>query len=381
MQKITIIGGGIAGLTTAIALKNIGIRADVYEAAPAFKPLGAGLLLAANAIQGYQNLGIAEKIISKGHLLPYFKVLDQNGKVITSADAGSIGRKYGLHNFAIHRADLHEALVTELDADQLHTNHQATGFSLQTDGSVLVHFESHESVHTEFVIASDGIHSPFRKQLLPHSTPRYAGYTCWRAVVDARSIQLDAASETWGAGRRFGIVPLADHKVYWFACVNAPENDTEIRSKTIFDVQGLFQDFHAPIPDLLRLTRQEDLLLNDIIDLEPIPQFAFGPVVLIGDAAHATTPNMGQGACQAIEDAVVLAQEIKQSDSIPEAFKNFEKRRLERTHWIVNNSWRLGKIAQWENPFLMGLRNALFRMMPAGVNERQMKRVLHPSWD
>jgi len=374
-KTFVILGGGICGLSTAIALKNIGIRAEVYESAPQFRPVGAGLLLAANAVRGFQKIGIAEKIVARGRLLPKFSILDDRGKVITAADAASIGEKYGMHNFAIHRADLHEALAAELDQAQLHTGKRATGFSKKGERTV-VQFEDGSTIETDYLLAAEGIHSAIRQQLLPNSRPRYAGYTCWRGVVDAGSVTQDFASETWGAAGRFGIVPLAGNRVYWFAVVNAPQNDPTMRNFRVADLERLFGNFHEPVPQLLAQTRDEDLIWSDTIDLQPLPQFAFGNILLLGDAAHATTPNMGQGACQAIEDAAILADELSKNQAPAVAFAAFEKRRLKRTRFIVENSWSLGKIAQWQAPLLIFLRNNLLRLVPERLNERQLRTVL-----
>jgi len=349
MKHYTILGGGIAGLTAAIALRRIGIQAQVFEAAPVFRPVGAGLALAANAIKGYVKLGIAEKIISRGRLLPTFSILDARGRRITQADAAAIGRKYGLHNFAINRPELHEALLAELEPEQLHTNKAALRVEQSGDKTTLF-FKDGSTHETDFLIVADGIHSPIRRQLLPGSEPRYAGYTCWRAVIDNPGLPLSGATETWGAEGRFGVVPLAGDKIYWFACVNAPQNDPAMRAAGVPELERIFQKFHDPVPAILRHTPGDKLLWNDIIDLKPISRFAFGNIVLIGDAAHATTPNMGQGACQAIEDAVVLADELAAHDNPEAAFAAFERRRIKRTHFIVNNSWHLGKVAQWSNP-------------------------------
>jgi 2-polyprenyl-6-methoxyphenol hydroxylase-like FAD-dependent oxidoreductase len=187
---------------------------------------------------------------------------------------------------------------------------------------------------------------------------------------------LAVASETWGTDGRFGIVPLAGNKIYWFACINAGQNDPVLPQFKMTDLQRVFRHFHEPVVSILENTRDADLIWNDISDLKPIPHFAFGNVVLVGDAAHATTPNLGQGACQAIEDAVVLADELSRHSDPAEAFAAFERRRLRRTHFIVNTSRKLGTIAQLSQPWLAGLRNTFFRLLPESVNERQMRTLL-----
>lgn len=373
-KNFTIIGGGIAGLTTAIALRKIGVEATVFEAAPALHPLGAGLALAGNAMQAYQHLALADAVKNAGYVLPSFAILDQKGKVITEADTAAVNQKYNTYSVAIHRAALHEVLLSQIKSDQLFLSKRATGFKRKND-ALVVQFQDGTTHPTDYLIVADGIHSHIRQQLLPGAQTRYAGYTCWRAVIDNTDLSMEGSTESWGSGRRFGMVPLADNKIYWFACTNALPQDTRMKNFTANDLYRHFQDFHDPVPSILQQTKDEELIWNDIIDLKPIDSYAFENIVLIGDAAHATTPNMGQGACQAIEDAMVLVSELQKNGDIPAAFKSFEKRRMKRTRFIVNNSWSLGKIAQWENKLLCMLRNFAFRALPASVNNRQMKQL------
>jgi len=212
---------------------------------------------------------------------------------------------------------------------------------------------------------------------LPECKPRYAGYTCWRAVIDATpgDLNLDTVSETWGKAGRFGIVPLTNNRIYWFACINAPQYDLSKKEYTVKDLQNHFKGYHQPIPKLLSLTKDSQLIWSDIIDLEPLKQFAFDNVLLMGDAAHATTPNMGQGACMAIEDAVILSNMLGNNEDVKSTFKHFELRRINRTTKIVEGSWRVGQLAQLDNALLIGLRNIALQLTPPRVAEKQMKFI------
>jgi 2-polyprenyl-6-methoxyphenol hydroxylase-like FAD-dependent oxidoreductase len=374
LSRFTIVGGGIAGLTTAIALRKAGIRATLFEAAPAIKPLGAGLALAANAVKAFQKLGIADAILPGGRVLDAFVIVDGQGREITRTDSRAVGQKYGIDNFTIHRATLHQALLDQLIGNPILLGKRAISIDQSGDG-IIMRFDDGTVHQTDHLIVADGIHSAIRQQLLPDSKPRYAGYTCWRAVIDGEGLDLNEATETWGARGRFGIVPLANRKIYWFACVNAPANDARMRGYKVNDVAKVFKNYHAPIPEIISRTNDENLLWGDIIDLKPISQYAFGNVVLLGDAAHATTPNMGQGACQAIEDAVILGDELAIGNEASDVFRRFEQRRLKRTRYIVETSRRIGQIAQTQNPLLATLRNGLFRMLPASLNERQLETL------
>lgn len=377
----SILGGGIGGLSLAIALQRKGISCAVFEAAPAFKPLGAGLGLAGNAVKAYADIGIDNQVIAAGKKLRFANLKDQKGNLISRTDVEAMTRKFGVVNsFTIHRADLHDILFGMVAPGTVQLGKAAIDFS-QDDQGVTITFADGTSVRSDYLVAADGIHSVVRKKLLPKSTPRYSGYTCWRAVTEGfpEGMNMDETSESWGPGRRFGAVPLTNRRVYWFATLNAPRQDPKMRDARIADLHKFYEGFHFPIPELLAMTRDDQLIWSDIIDLKPIRQFAFGRVLLIGDAAHATTPNLGQGACMAIEDAATLANALVKYEPA-EAFQRFEEHRINRTTGIVNQSWTLGKIAQVENRFITSLRNGFFRILPGSAIEKQLKELYEVSF-
>ncbi len=372
-MKIMIIGAGIGGLTAAIALQRRGISVKVYENTPEFKPLGAGLILAANAMKALEVIGISEPVLQAGKLLQQGSILSQDGTTLNQINVEAITRQFGTHNFVIHRAALHQILLSRLQAETLVYGKRCIRVAQDTK-TVTATFADGTTAQADCLLASDGVHSAIRQQLLPDSGVRYAGYTCWRAVVeaDARYVDFNRFTETWGAKGRFGIAPLTGSKVYWFACINATQNSPEMKQKTITDLADAFSDYHDPIPYLLSITSTNQLIHNDIIDIHPLEHLAFGRILLLGDAGHATTPNMGQGACQAIEDAAVLMKQLGQETSIERDLIAFEHKRLKRTEKINTLSWQIGKIAQVSNPFLVTLRNGLMRLVPQRINDSQL---------
>lgn len=375
-KPILIIGGGIAGLTTAQVFERLGIDYLVFEAVAEIKALGAGITLAGNAMNVMEKLGLAEAIKYRGHLLRSLIIQDSSGKLISKMETEPFRKKYGMYNVAIHRADLHAVLLDALPKQKLITGKRAVQATEFRDG-IRIAFDDGSQFDGAAVVVADGIHSPIRKRLLPDSEPRYAGYTCWRGITEDQWKLQGEAFEHWGKEGRFGYVPIGANQVYWFACKNAPEKDSRMKNATIQDLQKVFSSFTQPVPDIIASTPASALIWNDIVDLKPLRKFAFGNIVFIGDAAHATTPNLGQGACQAVEDADCLGALIKgENTSLAEIFRHFEHQRLRRVQFIVNTSHRLGKVAQWDHRLLISIRNALFRMLPDRVNYRQAEKVL-----
>ncbi|TMV50072.1 monooxygenase [Paenibacillus mesophilus] len=383
-RKFIVIGGGIAGLCTAIALRNKGFEAEVYESAVQLKEAGAGLGVGANALKAMQRLGMGDKLMERGKVLKAARIVNEKGELIAKTDSVKVSSLFGTDNITIHRADLLHVLAKSLPDSCIQTNKKCVGISRQPDGGVRVSFQDGTTASGDGLIAADGIRSSIRQQLIPAAAPRYAGYTCWRSVVTGvpAGYEAGAFTETWGSKGRFGIVPLKDDRIYWFACVNAASpRDPKLAGFRTQELIEHFSGYHATIRELLEKTDDGALLHNDIYDLKPIRRFAFGSVVLIGDAAHATTPNLGQGAGQAMEDAVFVAECLERYSSVEEAFARFEQLRLPRTRKIVNTSWTLGKVAQLESKLLCSLRNGLFRAIPAKVNERQLRFLLDVRFD
>lgn len=375
MKKVIIIGGGIAGLTTALALQQKSIEFEVYEAVPELKTVGAGISLAGNAMRELHKLGVGEDVKKRGHMIHSMKITDATGKMISVMDAERLSVSYGLDNVAVHRAELHAALLKPLPASRIITNKRAIGFEQRND-EVTILFDDGTQASGSVALVADGIHSAIRKQLLPQSLPRYSGYTCWRGVVRNEWNLRHHAVELWGAAGRFGYVPIGNNQVYWFACKNAPERSVIMQQYSVTEVAKNFRNYAGPVPQMIAATAPSDMIWNDIADLKPIRKFAFGNVLLIGDAGHATTPNLGQGACMAMEDALAIADAMSRMGVGEQALKQFERERMARTHYIVNTSYHLGRMAQWENPVLIRVRNAMMRATPAWVNERQVRKVL-----
>ena len=374
-MNIAIIGAGIGGLTTALALKQNGQEVTVYESAPEIKPLGAGIIMASNAMQVFDTLGVREKIEHAGHRISSLNITDAQLNTISESDLTPFEQKYGVYNVAIHRADLQKILAEEIGFEHIRLSKRLS--NIKQGSNFTLTFDDNTCVNADVVIGADGIRSRVRDLLFGAGHIRDTKQRCWRGVIEFdRAAPYDhEAFEAWGKGRRFGFVKISDKKVYWFAVIN------EALNKDNAGINALFNDFHPEVLNIIAETPKDNIIFSDIIDLQPIHQWQKGRVCLIGDAAHATTPNLGQGACQAVEDAYVLGRLFGQGKSIEEVFAQYETLRMKKAHFIVHTSWRIGQVAHVQNSIAVWLRNALVKAMPRSVQEQQLDKVFNIEYD
>lgn len=374
-MKIAIIGGGIGGLTTALALKQNRQEFKVFESATEIKPVGAGILMANNAMQVYNKLGVRHKIENVGRKISSIKITDARLKTISNTQLDKFENKYGVYNVAIHRADLQKILADEIGFENIQLSKRVLQIEKENDFKLT--FEDGTIANSEVIIGADGIKSTVRNQFFGSGTIRDTKQRCWRGVseFDWASKYNYEAFEAWGKGKRFGFVQISDKKVYWYAVIN------ETLMKENANVTDLFIEFHPDILQIISETPKDKIIFSDIIDLQPIYQWCNGKVCLIGDAAHATTPNMGQGACQAVEDAYIIGKLFKQGKTAEDVFAQYEKIRMKKAHFIVNTSWKIGKVAHFENRIAAWLRNELLKTIPKSANEKQLDKVFNIEYD
>ena len=185
----------------------------------------------------------------------------------------------------------------------------------------------------------------------------------------------NAVTEVWGRGCRFGFVPVGHREIYWFAVENAPAGRQDDPSRLKHHLLGLFERFRDPVRPIIEATPVEEILRTDVYDRRPVRSWGHGRVTLLGDAAHPMLPDAGQGACQAIEDAVVLADRLSRAASIESGFREYERARVKRTTPIVRRSRQFGHVAQWQSPAACWLRNTLTRLMPERLGLRETRKL------
>ena len=310
IEPVIIIGAGIGGLATALAMKRAGISARVYERVESLEEVGAGLTLWANAVKALHKLGLAEVTTSAFNLADG-ALYSWQGARLSSIPARQLQRRFGAPNLAVPRADLQAALLAAVGPEMVELNSQCISFEQDQTG-VTVELAGQRQVRGRALIGADGIHSVVRAHLFGSEKPRYAGYTAWRGVTTPPPAIEMLVGEFWGRGARFGLVPLTGGRYYWFATRNAREGEQEHHEGRKQEVLKLFGNWYSSIPTIIAATPEDAILRNDIYDRPPLIHWTRGRVTLLGDAAHPMTPNLGQGACQALEDALVLAHSLQQ---------------------------------------------------------------------
>jgi 2-polyprenyl-6-methoxyphenol hydroxylase-like FAD-dependent oxidoreductase len=375
--KAIVVGGGIGGLAAAVALRQAGLAVEVYERAPAMAEVGAGLSLWANALHALDRLGLGAAVKAQGLAGPPGAIRTWDGGVLSAPPAEAVAARWPVFMVGVHRADLLATLGAALPDGVLRLGATAVGF--ETGGAgVRVRFADGREAAGDLLVGADGLRSVTRAQLFGETPPRYSGYTTWRGVtaVDRGLLPPGAGFESWGRGQRFGGLPLRDGRVYWFATRNAPAGQGDEPGGRLAELRRRFDGWHPPVPALIAATPESAILRNDIFDRPPLTRWGEGPVTLLGDAAHPMTPNLGQGGCQALEDAVVLGDCLRGAAAVPAALRAYEARRIPRTSAIVRQSWRIGRMGQWEHPVVCALRNALVRATPTALHLRTLAPVV-----
>ncbi len=369
-ETVNIIGAGIGGLTMALTLKQKKVAVTIYESSAEIKPVGAGIILANNAMQVFKKLGIQDKIEKAGNIISFIKITDDQLKPLSVVDLSAYEQKYGVSNVAIHRGELQKILATETGFENIHLSKRLS--KIEKTELFKLTFEDNTTLESKLVIGADGIKSVVRNQLFAENTIRNANQNCWRGIceIDLPQNYHNELNEAWGKGKRFGFVKISAEKVYWYALTNK-----NIANKP--DLLEVFSDFHSDILKIISATQKDQIITSEIFDLKPIEKWQSENVCLIGDAAHATTPNLGQGACQAIEDAYVIGQLLDKGISIENTFQKYETIRKKKAHTIVNTSWTLGKLAHIENSLGVSIRNFVIKNMPKSAGKKQMDMIFN----
>jgi 2-polyprenyl-6-methoxyphenol hydroxylase-like FAD-dependent oxidoreductase len=373
MRRALVIGGGIGGLAAALGLRQAGWSVQVFERSPVLAEVGAGIALWANGLRALDHLGVGTTVRAAG--LPDGEgwLRDLSGEPLLPLATPAVRSLYPELGMVLHRATLHMLLLEALGDGVLRLDSQLVDVA-QDDPEVEAIFADGARVRGDLLIGADGLHSVVRARLHGNEPPTYAGYTAWRAVLPMDAERL-RPGESWGYGARFGHVQMPAGKVYMFATRNAAAGERGPDGERA-ELLRTFGTWHDPIPALLAAVREEDILRNDIYDRPVLRHWGRGRVTLLGDAAHPMTPNLGQGACQALEDAVVLARHLADGRDTEPALRAYEAERAPRANAFVIRSRRAGAVGQWSHPLAVRLRTFLVRRVMGRLQPRQLAEMM-----
>jgi 2-polyprenyl-6-methoxyphenol hydroxylase-like FAD-dependent oxidoreductase len=371
--RAVIAGGGIGGLASAIALHRRGWDVRVLEQASAIGEVGAGISLWPNALRALDLLGAGEEVRARGSVDAGAGFRRPDGRWLFRTDFEAFERRFG-PTILIHRADLIDILLNALPPEVVTLNARLESARVSTADAVALHGRGEETA--ELLVGADGIDSTVRAQFWPGAPPpSYAGYTTYRFIVPPAG-SVPETSETWGRGERAGIFPFHDGSVYSYFGVSVPEG-TEVPDPRA-DLQRRFGEWHDPLPELITRSDPAAILHHDIYSAPVLDRYATGRVVLVGDAAHAMTPDYGQGGCTSLEDAVELADQLAAADDLASGLRAYDAVRRPRTQSIARQSARFGRVGQWRSRPATAIRNATFRILPPSSLLAALKPIL--SW-
>jgi 2-polyprenyl-6-methoxyphenol hydroxylase-like FAD-dependent oxidoreductase len=380
-----VVGAGIGGLTAAVALHRQGWNVMVLERARTLDPVGTALGLAPNALHALDAIGLGQEVRRFSSVQGQGGIRRADGRWLIRTDLGVLADRFGSPQLMALRADLVDLLASSLPAGALRTGVTVTG-------------PEDVDADADLVVAADGIHSVIRKTLFPeHQGPRYSGFTAWRFVAPEPAGGVEPA-ETWGSGAVFGAIPLADGRVYCYA--SAAASPGVLHDDETAELKRRFGAWHDPIPGLIGSVSPADVLHDDVYWIaDPLPAYHRGRVAILGDAAHAMTPHLGQGACQAIEDAVVLAslvgpagsagtgagsEETRAGDpgvpraGTPDGLAAYTAARMRRTRMVADGSYRASRLSGLASRPATAARNSALwlagRLAP-GLMVRQLDRI------
>lgn len=372
--RALIVGGGIGGLATSIALERVGIQATVFERAPVARETGSGVQIWTNGMEALQELGLAEQIQQQGALIERFQIRTwRRGTVLVDVPLGDFARAHNDPVVCVSRCDLHRTLAAR--AGQVQFGMNCIGFEQHSDG-VTLRFDNGHQEHGTLLIGADGIRSAVRTRQVEHTQPRYRGYHELRALTRFSDPHFPPGAFWifWGHGARFGMADVGHGLVWMFAVVNARERTVKLSNEQKQDLLSCFQGWAAPVEALIAATPPDDIYQTNIYDIEPMQQWGSGPVTLLGDAAHAITPNLGRGAGEALVDATTLAASLRgcAPTDVSQALRRYEAQRIGPTAIVARRSRRMGWMGQWQNGPACTFRSLLMRT----IGRRVMVRAI-----
>jgi len=337
-MKALIIGAGIGGMSAAAALKQQGIECEVFEAVKVMKPVGAAISVWSNGVKCMNHLGMGY-IMDKlgGPMLSMAYLEAKSGQVMTQFSLEPLIEAVGERPCPVSRADLQAMMVDDWGREKVQFGKRIERVE-ENDQGVTAYFTDGTVATGDFMIAADGANSVVRATVLGKKVDRrYAGYVNWNGLIEID--ESIAPAEQWtifvGEGKRVSLMPIADNRFYFFLDVPLPVGLDEDRETLRDDLKGYFADWAEPVQKLIDTLDPMTTNRIEIHDVEPFDTFIKGKIALLGDSAHPTTPDIGQGGGSAMEDSIALGMAFSETKDIASAFSAYEAMRNERAKDLV----------------------------------------------
>lgn len=372
-MKAIIIGAGIGGMCTAIALKRCGIDSEVYEAVKEIKPVGAAISIWPNGVKCLNYLGMKEALRAIGgpmHTMAYKDAY--SAETLTQFSLDPLVQAAGERPYPVARAELQGMLLDTWGREQVQFAKRVSHVEQSAEG-VTAFFNDGTQAQGDLLIACDGTHSVIRQSVLGYvAERRYAGYVNWNGLVEID--ESLAPGNQWttfvGEGKRVSLMPIAGNRFYFFFDVPLPKGLAEDRRTLRDDLTRYFSGWAAPVQQLIARLNPNTTNRVEIHDIEPFTRLVKGRIALLGDAAHSTTPDIGQGGCAAMEDAVVLAMTLQShSLGIEDALLRYQHRRADRVKDLVLKARKRCDVTHAKDP-------AVTAEWYAGLKQESGERIL-----
>jgi FAD-dependent urate hydroxylase len=351
--KVIVVGAGMGGLTAAIAMQQAGFEVEIYDRVAALTPAGAGVSLWSNGVKVLNRLGLGSRIQAVGGDMQRMMYISHVGEVLTDFSLAPLINRVGQQPYPVTRTDLQRLLLDALASTPVHLNFNCVGVEQDEHGATAV-FENGHRTSGDLVIAADGTHSLLRTFVLGERPERrYVGYVNWNGLV-ASSDDL-APSNAWvvyvGNHQRASMMPVGDNRFYFFFDVPLPKGTPNDRTTYRNDLLRHFAAWPEPVQRLIARLDVDRTNRVEIHDVQPLHKLVNGRIALLGDAAHSTAPDLGQGGCQAMEDAWVLANCLLTTNiSVPDALERYQNQRLARTSDIVLKARKRSNMTHGKDP-------------------------------
>jgi 2-polyprenyl-6-methoxyphenol hydroxylase-like FAD-dependent oxidoreductase len=366
-MRAVVVGAGIGGLATAIALERAGVEPIVIERAPELDEAGFGLVLSANAVTALRSLGLRDSVAARGTRVRRAEIRNPHGELLTLIDYEALGWE----TYGILRSQLQHAVLEAVPVERLHLGTTCVGVT--EHGEALL--DDADPVVGDIVVGADGIRSMVRRSLFGEERLRYGGHRAWRAGTrfDDERVR-DRFVEVWGVGGGFGFGPAGTGRVYWY-CFEAVPESAPAPGRPRDEFLRRYGAWFDPIPALIESTQQDAIEPTFTYDRVPRRTWGRGRVTLLGDAAHPMKPNIGQGAAQALEDAVVLGLCVAESGDPEQSLRAYERRRIRRANAVVRASRQAGRAAEVRSQRGARLRDAVMKALPDRLAIAQQRRI------